>query len=280
MRLSVLNPRVAPMPQPETGAATELQFWTPEGLPEGVGACFTLRTGGTSPEPWRSFNLGDHVGDDPARVALHRQRLAQALGQSLCFVSQVHGCEVLQWHDATAVPRQADALWSDQPGQACVIMVADCLPVLWWSRSGEVVAASHAGWRGLLGQSGVGVLEATHAVLSQQHPEAQWHAWLGPCIGPRAFEVGQEVRAAFVADDPQWASWFEPHPNHAGKFLADLPGMARRRLERLGLSHIGGHTGGDEWCTVSQPDRFFSHRRDGQTQATGRMAAVIWRRTR
>lgn len=250
----------------------------PEGLPERVGACFTLRTGGTSPEPWRSFNLGDHVGDDPERVALHRRQLAEAVGQPLCFVDQVHGCAVSKWHEPGDAPRpKADAIWTDLPNQACVIMVADCLPVLWWSTTGEVVAASHAGWRGLLGASGQGILEATHEVLTRHHPHAQWQAWLGPCIGPEAFEVGSEVREAFVADQAKWAPWFHPHPDRPGKYLADLPGMAKARLRALGLESIGGHSGGRAWCTVADSERFFSHRRDGHAQATGRMAAVIWR---
>lgn len=292
MPLTRLSLRAVRMPQLE---AMDPQDWlelhalVPEGLPERVGACFTLRTGGTSPEPWRSFNLGDHVGDDPKRVALHRQHLAQAVGHPLCFVNQVHGCEVLKWHargDGHTAPGQppgtapkADALWTDLPDQACVIMVADCLPVLWWSTSGDVVAASHAGWRGLLGASGRGVLEATHEVLSRHHPQAQWQAWLGPCIGPTAFEVGSEVRAAFVADQARWADWFYPHPERGGKHLADLPGMARERLKALGLQSIGGHDGTKDWCTVGDAERYFSHRRDGHVQATGRMAAVIWRQS-
>jgi copper oxidase (laccase) domain-containing protein len=155
------------------------------------------------------------------------------------------------------------------------------LPVLWSDDRGDVVAASHAGWRGLLGQGGAGILESTLAGLRAQRPQAQWHAWLGPCIGPRAFEVGAEVKAAFVADSPQAASHFRPSPWHEHRFVADLPGMARDRLARAGVQHVWGNDGSDNWCTVTQSERFFSHRRDGQTPGlpagTGRMAALIWR---
>ena len=249
----------------------------PEGLPASVRACFTLRTGGTSPAPWQSFNLGAHVGDDPARVAAHRAQLAQAVGHPLCFVNQVHGTAVARWQAPGPVVEQADALWSDAAQEACVIMVADCLPVLWWDEEGQVVAASHAGWRGLLGSAGVGVLEATHAALMRRAPQARWQAWLGPCIGPQAFEVGQEVRAAFEQDHPQWRAHFQPHPQHPGKWLADLPGMARVRLAQRGVASIGGNDGSPAWCTFGDAGRFFSHRRDGHPYGTGRMAAVIWR---
>jgi len=248
----------------------------PRGLPQTVGACMSLRTGGTSPAPWQSFNLGDHVGDDPARVAHHRDVLARAVGHPLCFVNQVHGTGVVRWQPPGHAVQQADAMWSDAQGEACVIMVADCLPVLWWDQQGQVVAASHAGWRGLLGQGGVGVLEATHAQLQRRAPQSIWHAWLGPCIGPLAFEVGAEVRVAFKQDHPQWLAFFQPHPRHAGKWLADLPGMARARMKQLGVQQVGGNDGSAQWCTHSEA-RYFSHRRDGSPRGTGRMAAVIWR---
>ncbi len=257
------------------------QWLRPEGLPTGVHAVFTTRDGGVSAAPWQSLNLGDHVGDDPQAVARNRTRVAQAVGVPLGFAKQVHGVALAPCpRPGEAVP-EADALWTDQPGLACVMMVADCLPVLWSDDRGEVVAASHAGWRGLLGQGGAGILETTWAGLRALRPQAQWHAWLGPCIGPRAFEVGAEVRDAFVADAPSAAPRFRPSPWHDHRFVADLPGMARDRLARLGVHQVWGNDGSDDWCTVTQSQRFFSHRREGQTPGhpagTGRMAAIIWR---
>jgi YfiH family protein len=157
-------------------------------------------------------------------------------------------------------------------------MVADCLPVLLADRGGRVVGAAHCGWRGLAGQQGGGALEALWQAIAPQvaaTPEAaaqQTLAWLGPCIGPQAFEVGPEVREAFVAIDAQAAACFRPAAA-AGKFLADLPGLARLRLRSLGITAIGGNDGSRAWCTVSNPARFFSHRRD---RTSGRMAASVW----
>ncbi len=167
---------------------------------------------------------------------------------------------------------QADGCVTTESGLACTIMVADCLPVLLADSRGRAVAAAHAGWRGLAGADGAGVLEQTHARLRLAAGEGgEVMAWLGPCIGPAAFEVGDEVRAAFVDHAPQAASMFRPHG--PGKWLADLPGLARLRLAALGVTSVYGNDGSTPWCTVSNASRFFSHRRD---RVSGRFAACIW----
>lgn len=258
--------------------------------PAHVRAVFTTRDGGVSEGCWAGLNLGDHVGDVPEHVGHNRDRLAQALGYRPQYLAQVHGTEVVQLPLPMPQPSpQADAAWTGQPGQVCTVMVADCLPVLFTDTRGRRVAAAHAGWRGLLGHQGLGVLETTVQHLmapdfksNDPHVGAEWSlsatdliAWLGPCIGPQAFEVGHEVRAAFVQDDPQAQQWFRP--GLPGKWWADLPGLARHRLTRLGLTQIHGNDGSPAWCTVSQPSRFFSHRRDaGTLGSSGRMAACIW----
>ena len=245
--------------------------------PAGVRAVFTTRAGGLSAAPYDSLNLGDHVGDLPAKVAANRTLLRQALGSRAVFLQQVHGSEVLALDAATEDGQQADACVTQETGVACTIMVADCLPVLLASADGTRVAAAHAGWRGLAGQGGQGVLEAVHAAMKA---DARTLAWLGPCIGPSAFEVGAEVKAAFEAAQPEAASLFVP--TGAGKYLADLSGLARLRLQALGMTRIYGNDGSDAWCTVRNPARFFSHRRDAGPGGngfgtTGRMAACIWR---
>ena len=254
--------------------------------PASVRALCTTRSGGQSQPPYDSLNLGDHVGDDPADVRANRAVLGQALGARPVFLQQVHGTRVQALDAATADGVQADACLATQPGVACTIMVADCLPVLFTHTQGTVVAAAHAGWRGLAGQGGRGVLEhTTEAFLAAARTDTAWGAtktvafessemiaWLGPCIGPQAFEVGDEVRAAFMAHDPRAAHCFQPHG--AGKWLADLPALARQRLAALGIQHIYGNDGSPDWCTVSNPLRFFSHRRD---RVSGRLAACIWR---
>ena len=245
--------------------------------PATVRAMFTTRAGGVSAAPYGTMNLGDHVGDLPATVQQNRQLLAQALAVQPVFLQQVHGRAVAHLTAPRAGTIVADASISSQPGLACTIMVADCLPVLFTDTRGTVVAAAHAGWRGLLGTDGPGVLEATYAeamALAQVQPASaavEIIAWLGPCIGPQQFEVGPEVPAAFVAQHPQAAALFAPHG--AGKWLADLPGLARLRLQALGVHGIYGNDGSLDWCTVSNPSRFFSYRRDG---VCGRMAACIW----
>lgn len=297
-----------------------------------IGWAFTCRSGGFSHGPWGGpedapgLNLGTHCGDDPGAVARNRALLAQAIGQPIRWLNQVHGTHVFQADQAppaasppthlpgTATPTatdpavpdtnalhaqashpapEADAQITTQPGQALAVMVADCLPVLLADREGRVVGATHAGWRGLA----AGVIEATVAQMRQAlaphertsglslsgaaipplppaapntGPEDELVAWLGPCIGPAAFEVGNEVREAFLQHAPQAADAFTPG-RAAGKWLANLPLLAQQRLAALGITEI--HTA--DACTFSQPERFWSYRR---TPSCGRMAALVWLR--
>lgn len=253
-------------------------------VPPGIRAVFTTRAGGVSAAPFDSFNLGDHVRDDPASVAANRERLRQATGARPVFLRQVHGLAVAPLDGATPDGTEADACVSGQAGQACTVMVADCLPVLWCRADGICVGASHAGWRGLAGEGGRGILEATfdamvHDLPVRDRPAAarDLRVWLGPCIGPRAFEVGTEVREVFVAHQPAAQACFQAMAA-PGKYLADLPALARLRLQALGIAQVHGNDGSDGWCTVTQSSRFFSHRRDAaRLGSTGRMAACIWR---
>lgn len=246
----------------------------------GVKGLFTSRQGGVSAPPFDQFNLGDHVGDDPQAVAHNRRVLQQQLGRRPVFLNQVHGVAVQHVQADTADGAQADACWTDAMDVACVIMVADCLPVLLAAPDGSSVAAVHAGWRGLVGQDGRGVLEALFEAwpAARNLPQrSSLRAWLGPCIGPTAFEVGAEVRAAFMDADPSAVRHFLATPQ-PGKYLADLPGLARDRLHALGVTDISGNDGDPQWCTVSQPATYFSHRRDARVLgSTGRLAACIWR---
>ena len=246
-------------------------------LPVGVHAVCTTRVGGVSKAPFDGFNLGDHVQDDPRAVAQNRALLqAQLSGARPVFLTQVHGVDVAQVNAATPDGTTADACITQEPQVACTIMVADCLPLMFTDDAGRVVAAAHAGWRGLA----AGVLERTvHGVCEQAGvAPAQVRVWLGPCIGPDAFEVGDDVRQAFTAlDAPQAdkaAGYFKPHPSHSHKWLADLAGLARLRLAALGVTSVAGNDSSPEWCTVSQRSRLFSYRRDG---VTGRFAVCIWR---
>ena len=251
-----------------------MQAWP---LPPGVHSDFSTRAGGVSLPPYDSLNLGDHVGDAPEAVAANRARYQASLGARPVFLKQVHGWQVARLDASTPDGTEADACVTSTRGIACTIMVADCLPVLFAHRGGQVVGAAHAGWRGLLGQGGHGVLEAVWAAFwplagkSEAEAVAATSVWLGPCIGPEAFEVGPEVHAAFTAADAGAAEFFRPHG--AGKFLADLPALARRRLQALGFTTIHGNDGSRDWCTVSNPSKFFSHRRD---RLSGRFAASIW----
>lgn len=246
-------------------------------LPAHVGAWMSTRAGGYSVAPWDSFNLGDHVGDAPAHVHANRQQLADTLGVRPVFLKQVHGTAVLELGAQTPDGAVADACFTFAHGLACTIMVADCLPVLLWDARGQWVAAAHAGWRGLAGQGGVGVLEALWSALKARGAVAEsTGVWLGPCIGPQAFEVGPEVRQAFLSEQPGLVGAFRP--GLGDRWLADLPALARARLGRMGLTEVAGHDGSPAWCTVSQPALFFSHRRDAaRLGSTGRMAACIWR---
>ncbi len=241
----------------------ELDFnipdWPP---PANVRAASTTRTGGASVGSYASLNLGSHVGDAPAAVIENRARVQRTLGleRSPTWLNQVHGTGVAE-AGSYAVPLTADACTARSAGNVCVVLTADCLPVLFCDEVGEAVAAAHAGWRGLVG----GVLEETIGAL--QLPPHRLLAWLGPAIEQDAFEVGEEVRAQFVARDGAFAASFIS--NSTGRWQADLYGLARHELMRLGVARVYG---GGFRCFEDQ-DRFFSYRRDGQT---GRMASLIW----
>lgn len=228
--------------------------------PANVRACVTTRAGGVSLEPFDSFNLGDHVGDDPAAVAENRRRLTAELGCRPAWLSQVHGIDVVEADPA--VVSTADASWSATRGIACTIMTADCLPALFCDRAGTRVGAAHAGWRGLAG----GVLEAT--VDAMGVAPAELLVWLGPSIGPRAFEVGAEVREAFLAGHAEAERAFVPSAN-AGKFMADIYELARIRLAAKGVTAVYG----GDFCTFTENERFYSYRRSSRT---GRLASLIW----
>ena len=237
--------------------------------PPGVHALCTTRQGGVSGGAYESLNLGDHVGDVPADVAVNRTRLHKAIGARPVFLQQVHGTGLLALDAHAPDGAEADACTTVVPGIACTIMVADCLPVLFTDRGGRRVAAAHAGWRGLAS----GVLEQAVAAFTEEGGPRTLLAWLGPCIGPQAFEVGDEVRTAFMAADPQAGSCFRPGAA-PGKWLADLAGLARQRLQAAGVTQLYGNDGSAPWCTVNNPLLFFSHRRD---RISGRFAACIWR---
>lgn len=231
--------------------------------PSRVRAAASTRSGGHSQAPFDSFNLGDHVADDPAAVGANRELLAEtlALPEAPGWMTQVHGVDVLH-RDAVTAGSAADACWSDRSGAVCAVLTADCLPVLFCDVAGSCVAAAHAGWRGLLD----GVLEATVEALPAA--ESTLIAWLGPAIGPASFEVGDEVRDAFCARDPQAEKAFFPTTGE-GQWLADLYLLARQRLAAVGVTAVYG--GG--FCSHTEHRRFFSYRRDGET---GRMASLIW----
>ncbi|CNI75976.1 inner membrane protein [Yersinia frederiksenii] len=230
--------------------------------PASVKACSTTRHGGISEFPYDSLNLGTHVGDIAATVITNRQRLVEQgqLPQMPVWLEQVHGTRVLHLDGSAISDVQADAVYSRVVGQVCAVMTADCLPVLFCSLAGDEVAAAHAGWRGLC----AGVLEQTMAQFNAA--PSSIIAWLGPAIGPQQFEVGEEVKQAFIDIDTQAAAAFIP----AGtKYLADIYLLARQRLQAAGIHAIYG---GDH-CTVSEKQQFFSYRRDG---ITGRMASLVW----
>jgi len=230
--------------------------------PDVVRALSTTRMGGFSAAPYESLNLGDHVGDEPARVRRNRKYLMQRLGlvSEPPWLQQVHGCEVVVCGQTGPAPR-ADAITAVAAGKVCAVLTADCLPVLLCDRSGKQVAAVHAGWRGLQ----AGVIES--AVASFGESRDRILAWLGPAIGPEAFEVGSEVRDAFMRIHPRDEQAFSPGRNN--RWMADIYQLARNRLKECDVSFVGG----GEYCTHSDPDRFFSYRRDG---ITGRMASLIW----
>jgi polyphenol oxidase len=243
------------------------------GAPPTVGAFMSERGGGVSASPWHSLNVGSAVGDDAAAVAENRRRVAAALGGAPVWLRQVHGAHVVHIGpgDVDGEPPEADAAWTDQAGVACTVQVADCLPVLLATRDGRAVAAAHAGWRGLA----AGVLQNTVAAMCQgtgQSPD-EVVAWLGPCIGPRQFEVGADVLLAFAADlaNPDPARFVRrQRPDGGQRWLANLPGLACDVLLAAGVGQVGG----GRWCTVEESSRFFSFRRDGRT---GRLVAAVWR---
>ncbi len=249
--------------------------------PPVVRSVLTTRSGGVSRAPYASLNLGDHVGDDPLAVAVNRQRLRRHLPSTPRWLSQVHGADVLEAHrkpdSATPV---ADAALTRTPGVVCAVLTADCLPILLCDRTGRVVAAVHAGWRGLL----AGVVQRTVRAMAVDGGEIL--AYLGPAIGPQAFVVGDEVRTAFVDSAACAAGAFRPivqaraaseagfttcpSTESAGCWLADIYLLARQALAAVGVEA----TFGGEFCTVREAGLFFSYRRDGV--ATGRMASLIW----
>ena len=245
--------------------------------PANVRALCSSRDGGVSAGPYASLNLGDHVGDDPLAVAENRDRFASALDAKPVFLKQVHGAQVVHLTDRTAHGTEADGCITRERKLACTIMVADCLPVLFTDDAGRCVAAAHAGWRGLAGQGGSGVLESLwnrfwpEVGASPAEAARRTLVWLGPCIGPSSFEVGGEVMAAFEATDANAGRRFAAGP--AGKWLADLAGLAKDRLAALELARVYGNDSSAAWCTVTNPSRFFSHRRD---RISGRFAASIW----
>jgi polyphenol oxidase len=250
----------------------------PWAAPAGVSALFTTRSGGVSPPPWgrspgqgEGMNLGFGSGDDPARVRENRELLRRVLPGDPYWLRQVHGSVVVdadgnRAEGDTSVPPEADASVALRPGAVCAVMVADCMPVLLADAAGRGVAAAHAGWRGLAD----GVVQATAARLRARldDPAAPLVAWLGPCIGPARFEVGRDVLDAMQKRLPDAERAFMPLLT--GKYLADLPALARQALAMAAVSDIAGGA----WCTVSDPLRFFSYRRDG---VTGRHVALIWR---
>jgi YfiH family protein len=215
------------------------------------------------------------VQDDPAAVSANRATFAQHLGAKPVFLNQVHGWDLIELTDQTPDGVAADVCITQSPRLACTIMVADCLPVLLAEPAGQWVAAAHAGWRGLAGDQGLGVMEVAVGAMRERMATdvAQLQVWLGPCIGPQAFEVGNEVREAFCAVQTQAHHCFQPGPM-MGKWWADLPALARMRLLALGVTQIAGNDGSPAWCTVAQQNLFFSHRRD---RVSGRFAASIWR---
>jgi purine-nucleoside/S-methyl-5'-thioadenosine phosphorylase / adenosine deaminase len=270
----------------------DLQFiWPRWSAPHCVRAAFTLRSGGVSVAPYDSLNMGAGIGDSVEAVAENRRRVRAGLPlpSEPVWLEQVHGIEIAEIGEAGGVvagvggraaqprgpgggigaepsealvpPPRADASVTRTPGRVCAIRVADCMPVLFAARDGSAVGAAHAGWRGLAG----GVLEAT--IRRMGVPATQLVAWMGPAIGPDHFEVGDDVRAAFLARDEEADGAFVG--NARGRWQCDLYALARRNLTALGVEEVFG--GG--WCTFAEVHRFFSYRRDGQC---GRMAALIW----
>jgi YfiH family protein len=239
-----------------------------------VGSLSTSRRGGVSLPPYDDgqgeggLNLGTHVGDNPDYVRENRLRLQALLPSSPVWLNQIHGARVFDadgWSEKSSQPiPQADASVTSIKGRVCVIQTADCLPVLFCDAEGKAVGAAHAGWRGLAG----GVLENTVHAMKEKGAECI-QAWLGPAIGPRQFEVGQDVMQVFAAIDPAAVGAFNAIEGRDGKYVADIYSLARMALARVGVNEVAG----GECCTVTQEERFYSYRRNG---VTGRMASLIW----
>jgi YfiH family protein len=233
--------------------------------PYNVRALFTTRNGGVASPPYASLNLGDHVGDDPLAVKQNRAVLREFLPAEPKWLKQIHGTKHVNVDVSNcSASCDADAAFSRDRGNVCAVLVADCLPILLCDLAGTVVGVIHAGWRGLAD----GIIERTVSALGPL--DSPLMAWLGPAIGPDHFEVGEEVRQAFIRHDKKAALAFRSRkPQDDGKWLADLFLLARQRLANAGVTEIYG---GEE-CTYCDPARFFSYRRDG---CTGRMAGMIW----
>lgn len=231
--------------------------------PANVHALQTKRDAGYSHAPFSSLNFGNHVNDNPMHVAQNRQLLSQYLPSEPVWLNQVHGIEVVDAANTNCIP-SADASFTNQKNVVCVTMTADCLPVLLCDKEGTTVAAVHAGWRSLCD----GVIEA--AVAKMGADSSRIMAWLGPAIGPNAFEVGAEVRAQFMAKDVQAEAAFKAQGD---KYLGNLYQIATQRLNKLGIKQIYGGGHDKDWCTFTDKENFFSFRRDG---VTGRMATLIW----
>ena len=246
--------------------------------PSFVHALMTTREGGVSQAPWESLNVGNHVGDMPANVDANRAMVNKAMGATAVYLRQVHGVTGVAIHAQTPSNTEADVAWTTETGVACAMMVADCLPILVCHPRRKWVAAVHAGWRGLAGSQGVGVVETlTSAIQALGMAPQDCLVWLGPCIGPTAFEVGPEVKAAFEGN----ANHSMPHSHfetsHSGKFLADLAGLARARLNLAGFHRLFGNDSSLPWCTHTQVSKYHSHRRDAVSHGSaGRMAAYVW----
>ena len=241
--------------------------------PANVKALQTTRNGGISAAPYNSLNLGEHVKDNPLHVAQNRQLFSQFLPSEPVWLNQIHGIDVIDAANTSCAP-SADASYAMQKNVVCVTMTADCLPILLCDQAGTAVASIHAGWRSLCD----GVIEATLFQLQANHANLQasdFMAWLGPAIGPNAFEVGAEVREQFMAKDAQSESAFKKHSDNQeqDKWLANIYKIATQRLNNCGITQIYGGGQDETWCTYTDEDRFFSFRRDG---LTGRMATLIW----
>ncbi|OOF71014.1 peptidoglycan editing factor PgeF [Rodentibacter caecimuris] len=233
-------------------------------VPRSVQAFSTTRKGGVSLPPFNSFNLGDHVGDDKSAVKINRTLLVEqnVLPHLPLFLTQIHSTKVIHLPH-TEKDVNADAVYTNQPNQVCLVMTADCLPVLLTNKQGNEVAAAHAGWRGLCN----GILEET--VRQFRCTPNEIIAWLGPAIGPNAFQVGKDVVEQFVSIDPIAKQAFKIDSSQPDKYLGNLYQLATQRLNALGIFQISG----GEYCTFTEKERFFSFRREKQT---GRMASLIW----